>query len=85
MKALLIAVIAIAAIPQVSYAKGGSRGYSSRGGVVSVRGYTTRRGTYVAPSHRTAPNSIKTDNWSSRPNVNPFTGKEGTKDPYSTK
>lgn len=52
---------------------------------VSVRGYTRSNGTYVAPSHRTAPNSTRTDNWSSKPNVNPYTGKAGTVDPYTPK
>jgi hypothetical protein len=46
-------------------------------------GYTTRRGTYVAPHYQTAPNQTKVDNWSSKPNVNPTTGKEGTKDPFA--
>lgn len=50
---------------------------------VHVRGYTKSDGTYVAPSERTAPNATKTDNWSSRPNVNPYTGVEGKKDPYA--
>ena len=27
-------------------------------------------------------NSTKADNWSSKPNVNPYTGKAGTVDPY---
>lgn len=50
---------------------------------VHVRGYVKADGTYVAPSERTAPNSTKTDNWSSAPNVNPYTGKAGTVDPYA--
>jgi hypothetical protein len=50
---------------------------------VRVSGHVTRAGTYVAPSYRTAPNSTKTDNWSSKPNVNPYNGKAGTKDPYA--
>lgn len=52
---------------------------------VRVRGYTTRRGTYVAPSHRTSPDHTRTNNWSSRPNVNPYTGRVGTKNPYAPK
>jgi hypothetical protein len=48
----------------------------------SVRGYTRRDGTYVAPHMQTNPNSTKTDNWSSKPNVNPYTDKAGTIDPY---
>jgi len=51
---------------------------------VHVRGYTTKRGTYVMPSMRTSPNRTRTDNWSSRPNVNPYTGRRGTKDPYTS-
>jgi len=48
---------------------------------VRVRGYNRADGTYVAPHTRTAPNSTTTDNWSTRPNVNPYTGKEGTRSP----
>lgn len=50
---------------------------------VHVSGHVTKAGTYVAPSYRTAPNQTKTDNWSSKPNVNPYNGKAGTKDPYA--
>lgn len=50
---------------------------------VRVHGYVTKRGTYVAPSMRTLPNRTRTDNWSSRPNVNPYTGRAGTKNPYA--
>lgn len=50
---------------------------------VRVRGYTTRRGTYVAPSHRTSPDHTRTNNWSSRGNVNPYTGRAGTRNPYA--
>lgn len=52
---------------------------------VNVRGHTTREGVYVPPHVRTAPNETKADNWSSRPNVNPYTGKAGTADPYAAK
>jgi hypothetical protein len=51
-------------------------------GTVNVRGYTRRDGTYVAPHVRTAPNSSKMDNWSTKGNVNPYTGKRGTKSPF---
>lgn len=50
---------------------------------VRVRGSTNRKtGTYKAPHQRTAPNRTKTDNYSTKGNVNPYTGKEGTTDPY---
>lgn len=51
----------------------------------AVRGHVMRDGVYVAPHMRTAPNSTTTDNWSSRPNTNPYTGKSGTVDPYAVK
>jgi hypothetical protein len=47
-----------------------------------VQGYTRANGTYVQPYERTAPDNTKENNWSSKPNVNPDTGKKGTKDPY---
>lgn len=40
-------------------------------------------GTMVQGHMRTAPNSTRVDNWSSRPNVNPYTGRVGTADPYA--
>lgn len=47
----------------------------------SVRGYTRSDGTYVPPHIQTNPNSTRNDNWSTKGNVNPYTGREGTKDP----
>lgn len=44
-----------------------------------VRGHVTRRGTYVAPHVRTNRNHSRADNWSTKGNVNPYTGKRGTK------
>lgn len=45
-----------------------------------VKGYFRKNGTYVAPHYRTRANGIKSDNWSFKGNVNPYTGKVGTKD-----
>jgi hypothetical protein len=45
---------------------------------VHVNGYTKKDGTYVAPHQRTAPNSTKSDNYSTQGNVNPYTGQAGT-------
>ncbi len=50
-----------------------------------VKGYTKKDGTHVAPHDRSAPNKSKRDNWSSKGNVNPETGKEGTVDPDKEK
>jgi hypothetical protein len=48
-----------------------------------VRGYTRKDGTYVAPHYRSSPNSSKSDNYSTRGNYNPYTGKKGSVDPYA--
>ena len=54
----------------------------SYGGSHSVSGYVRSNGTYVAPARATNPNGTKTDNWTTRGNVNPYTGKAGTKAPF---
>lgn len=51
----------------------------------SVKGYTKKDGTYVAPYQKTDPNKSKSDNYSSKGNVNPYTGKKGTVDPNKPK
>lgn len=48
---------------------------------VYVRGYTRKDGTYVAPHHRSAPDGDTSNNWSTRGNVNPYTGQPGTRSP----
>lgn len=57
----------------------------AKGGKTHVDGYITKSGKYVAPHERTAPNKNKSDNWSTKGNVNPTTGKSGTVDPNKTK
>ncbi len=46
-----------------------------------VKGYTKKDGTYVAPHHRTEQNRTQRDNYSSKPNVNPYNGRKGAKEP----
>lgn len=43
-----------------------------------VRGYQKQDGTYVQPHYRSEPNSIKTDNYSSQGNTNPYTRERGS-------
>ena len=71
-KISLIALICLASSPALA---GSNR----------VNGYIKRDGTYVQPHQRTTPNATRTDNWSSKPNYNPYTGKTGTVDPYKPK
>lgn len=44
---------------------------------VRVRGYFRSSGTYVQPSYRSSPDSSRYNNYSSRGNYNPYTGKRG--------
>lgn len=47
----------------------------------NVHSYTKKSGKLVQAHQRTAPNHKRTDNWSTRGNVNPNTGKRGHVDP----
>lgn len=49
----------------------------------AVQGYYKKDGTYVAPTVATNPDTTKLNNYSTKGNVNPYTGKEGTKDPFA--
>ena len=46
-----------------------------------VRPHVTKNGTYVEGHMRTAPNSTNLDNYSTKGNVNPYTGQAGTVQP----
>lgn len=48
---------------------------------VHVRGYYRSNGTYVQPHNRSSPNGTVLDNYSTKGNINPYTGKEGTLNP----
>ena len=44
---------------------------------VYVKPHTKSNGTQVPGHHRTAPNNTNKDNFTTKPNVNPYTGKPG--------
>jgi len=50
-----------------------------------VRGYFKKSGTYVAPHYKSTSNRTKLDNYSTKGNSNPFTGKKGYVNPYKIK
>ena len=50
---------------------------------VYKKGYYRNNGTYVQPHYATRPNNTLMDNYSTRGNVNPYTGKAGTVNPYT--
>ena len=51
---------------------------------VVVKPHVTKQGTYKPASYRTSPNGTKIDNFSTKGNINPYTGKSGTVDPFKT-
>jgi len=52
---------------------------ASAGDDVYTNGYFRPNGTYVQPYFRTAPDDIAYNNYSTYPNVNPYTGQVGTR------
>jgi hypothetical protein len=68
--ASLLAVLALAPLVGTAIA-----------GDTSVRSYTRKDGTYVQPHMRSAPGGNRLNNWSTRGNVNPYTGQMGTRSP----
>jgi len=46
---------------------------------VRVRGYYRSNGTYVQPYYRSNPDGNFSNNWSTYPNINPYTGATGTR------
>lgn len=49
-----------------------------------VRGYYRSNGTYVQPHYRSNANYTRLDNYSTRGNINPYTGAKGYANPYNT-
>ncbi|WP_223144609.1 hypothetical protein [Deferribacter autotrophicus] len=49
---------------------------------VYVNGYYRSNGTYVSPHYRSNPDGNVWNNWSTRGNINPYTGQRGYKNPY---
>ena len=74
MKKIFIAVLVVLFTTSLVYA-----------GTVKVKSGVTKTGTYKPPYVRTSPNNTKLDNWSTKGNTNPYTGKKGTVNPYKFK
>lgn len=56
--------------------------YSAVEAATRVRGHFRKSGAYVQPHYRSSPNRSKFDNWSTKGNYNPHTGKKGYASPY---
>ena len=93
MKKLIFLTLALS-LSLSAFAKGGSHGHGSTGTTHSpkestgtgakaerehVDGYTKKDGTHVAAHDRSTKDETKDNNWSTKGNTNPETGKAGTK------
>jgi hypothetical protein len=61
-----------------SYSAKPSTGTGSKSEHEHVDGYTRKDGTHVNAHERTTADGTKTNNWTTKGNVNPYTGKAGT-------
>jgi hypothetical protein len=78
MRTLAIGSVALLLLASPAFAQYGT---GSNPNSHSNGGYTTNRGTYVQPHQSTNPNGTQYDNYGTRGNVNPYTGKAGTRTP----
>lgn len=75
MKKLFLALVLLVGILSFSI--------SAEARTTHVRGYyKPSTGHYVAPHYKTTPNHSKFDNFSTKGNYNPYTGKKGTINPF---
>jgi hypothetical protein len=79
--ALTLAATATQAQSRGLYGSSGSSGYGSNSQSHTISPYVNSHGTYVGGSHATNPNNTQMDNYSTRGNVNPYTGAVGTRNP----
>jgi hypothetical protein len=77
MAAVTAALLVIGAA--AAEARGGGRSFG--GGSHSIRGHFRSSGTYVMPSGARNPNRTQYDNYGTRGNYNPYSGRVGTKTP----
>lgn len=69
-------ILSLCALSLLSPAWAGRR---SSSGPTHVHSYVTKRGKVVQSHYRSHEDRSFTNNWSTKPNVNPYTGKVGTK------
>lgn len=66
MKIFTIIIAVIFLLTSISFAR-----------TVRVRGSVRKSSKIIAPHYRTSPDSTRINNWSTKGNINPFTGKRG--------
>ncbi len=71
-------ILGLIAVPVEARRRSSGGGY----GYTTVRPSVTRNGTYRQGHIRTNPNTSRMDNWSTKGNANPYTGKKGSRNPW---
>ena len=86
MKRIIFILFVVLTSPAFARGGGHSGGHGSpsssshsSGSSHQVSGQTTKNGAYVKPHRQTNPDKTQRNNWSTKGNVNPYTGKKGTK------
>ncbi|WP_234831260.1 hypothetical protein [Rhodopseudomonas palustris] len=75
--AVILSIFAVATATQAN----AQYGYGSNSRSHTISPYVNSHGTYVQGSHATNPNNTQMDNYTTRGNVNPYTGQMGTRTP----
>lgn len=82
MKTLIFVLAVAMTLPAMARGGHGGKAATGTGAKASsthVSGYTKSNGTYVAPARRSTADETKSNNWTTKGNRNPVTGKAGTK------
>lgn len=82
LKTISAATVLVGFVIQPAAAQWGGNGLYGTPGQHSVQGHTNPNGAYVQPHMQTNPNDTPADNWTTRGNVNPYTGRPGYRSPY---
>jgi hypothetical protein len=77
--AMIAGTVSVAAAQ--NRANSGGYGWGSNSHSNSVSGHFNSNGSYTQPHQRSNPNNTDLDNYSTRGNVNPYTGAVGTRSP----
>lgn len=72
MKKIILLVLSLVILSTAAHAKESHR----------VKPHIRKDGTFVPGHRRTNPDRSKSNNFSAEGNINPFTGKKGTEDPF---
>jgi len=79
MKKLVVILLSVLILLATSFGESYARSSSHS---TRVHGYTKKNGTHVSSYRRTKSDKSKFNNYSTKGNINPHTGKRGTKNPY---